>query len=85
MVWRDMATITRRLNSDGSVSYKVQVRIEGYPSRTSSHRTERAAKRWGVQREAEMIEGRHFRGAATRSKTLADAIKRYLEEHPGKD
>lgn len=80
-----MATITRRLNSDGSVSYKVQVRIEGYPSRTSSHRTERAAKRWGAQREAEMIEGRHFRGAATRSKTLADAIKRYLEEHPGKD
>jgi integrase len=80
-----MATITKRANSDGSVSYKVQVRIAGYPARTSSHTTERAAKRWAAQREAEMIEGRHFRGAAARSKTLTDAIKRYLEEHPGKD
>lgn len=32
-----------------------------------------------------MHEGRHFRGAAARRYTLADAIKRYLEERPGKD
>ena len=86
LAWsRVMATITRRLNADGSVSYKAQVRIAGYPARTSSHSTERAAKRWAAQREAEMIEGRHFRGAAARSKTLANAVDRYLEEHPGKD
>jgi hypothetical protein len=32
-----------------------------------------------------MHEGRHFRGAAARRHTLADAIKRYTEEYPGKD
>jgi integrase len=80
-----MATFTKRVNSDGSVSYKVQVRINGYPARTSSHTTERAAKRWASTIEASMHEGRHFRGLAARRNTLADAIKRYLEERPGKD
>jgi integrase len=80
-----MASITRRENANGSVSWKAQVRIEGYPARTSSHKTERAAKRWAATIEASMHEGRHFRGSAARRYTLADAIKRYSEEYPGKD
>ncbi len=80
-----MASFTRRENSNGSVSWKAQVRIEGYPARTASHKTERAAKRWAATIEAAMHEGRHFRGSAARRYTLADAIKRYSEEYPGKD
>jgi hypothetical protein len=34
-----MATITKRENSNGSISWKAQVRIEGYPARTASHKS----------------------------------------------
>jgi integrase len=60
--------------------YHVQVRITGYPSRTASFKTEREAKRWAATVEAEMIEGRHFRSAQSRRRTLKQAIERYLED-----
>ena len=82
---RAMASITKRVNANGTVSWKVQVRIEGYPARTASHKTERAAKRWAATVEAAMHEGRHFRGSAARRYTLADAIKRYLQEYPSRN
>jgi integrase len=52
----------------------------GYPSRTASFKTEREAKRWAATVEAEMIEGRHFRSAQSRRRTLGAAIDRYLED-----
>jgi integrase len=79
-----MATVTKRKNADGTVSYKVQVRVQGFPARTASHKTERAAKRWASTIEASMHEGRHFRGANGRSHTIGNAIERYLQERPGK-
>lgn len=80
-----MATITKRVNGNDTTSYKAQVRMAGYPTRTASFKTERAAKRWVATIEAAMIEGRHFRGASGRRHSLDDAIKRYLEERPGKN
>src|SRR5450755_4548510 len=49
---------------------------KGYPARTASHKTERAAKRWAVTIEASMHEGRHFRGAAAHSRRCDQAVYR---------
>jgi integrase len=57
-----MASITKRENANGTVSWKVQVRIEGYPARTASHKTERAAKRWTATVKAAGITGLVFHG-----------------------
>jgi integrase len=38
------------------------------------------AARWAKTKEAEMIEGRHFRSPEARRRTLAEAVKRYTEE-----
>jgi integrase len=38
------------------------------------------AERWATTVEAEMIEGRHFKDAAARRRTVAEAIDRYMEE-----
>ncbi len=38
------------------------------------------AERWAKTIEADMIEGRHFRGVEARRRTLAEAIDRYLAE-----
>jgi integrase len=56
------------------------VRRTGFPSRTASFPTRRLAERWATTVEAEMIEGRHFRDAAARRRTVAEAIDRYIKE-----
>ena len=74
-----MATIRERAKGDGTRAFHVQVRMAGYPSRTASFSSKRQAERWAKTVEAEMIEGRHFRSAEARRRTLAEAIDRYLE------
>ena len=54
--------------------------MTGYPTRTASLPTRRLAERWAKTIEADMIEGRHFRNAEARRRTLGEAIDRYLEE-----
>ena len=60
--------------------FQAQVRMSGFPTRTASFPTLRLAERWGTKIEADMIEGRHFRGVEARRRTLAEAIDRYLAE-----
>ncbi len=56
--------------------FHAQVRIAGFPARTASFKTRRMAERWATTIEAQMIEGKHFRGVESRRSTLAEAIKR---------
>ena len=57
--------------------FHVQVRRVGYPARTASFSTRRLAERWATTIEAEMIEGRHFRDAQQRRRTVAEAFDDY--------
>lgn len=75
-----MATIRARKKKDGSTVYHVQVRMTGFPARTETFKTERDAKRWARQVEVEMDEGRHFRNAEARRRSLSAAIERYIAE-----
>ncbi len=74
-----MPTIRERRKADGTAVFHVQVRMTGFPTRTASFRTGNAAKRWATTVEAEMIDGKHFRSAEARHRTVAEAIERYLE------
>jgi integrase len=60
--------------------FQAQVRMSGFPTRTASFPTLRLAERWATKIEADMIEGRHFRGVEARRRTLGEAIDRYLAE-----
>lgn len=75
-----MASIRERRKANGERVFHVQVRLSGYPARTASMPTKRAAERWAKTIEAEMIEGKHFRHAEARRRTLGEAIERYLQE-----
>ena len=79
-----MATIRERAKADGTRAFHVQVRMAGFPARTASFPSKRHAERWAKTVEAEMIEGRHFRSAEARRRTLAEAIDRYLEHEAPK-
>jgi hypothetical protein len=75
-----MASFKTRKRKDGTPIITVQVRMRGYPSRTTSFPTERLAKRWAKVTEAAMIEGRHFKNVASRRRTFAQAADRYLAD-----
>ena len=70
----------RETKTNGARAFHVQVRMTGFPSRTASFPTKREAERWAKTIEAEMIEGKHFRNAEARRRTLGAAIDRYMEE-----
>lgn len=62
----------------------MQVRVQGYAPTVKSFRTLRAAQLAAAKIETEIDEGKVARGMAPRN-TLAAAIQRYMDEHPGKD
>jgi integrase len=75
-----MPSIRERVQEDGSRVFHAQVRMNGFPSRTSSFPSRRLAERWAKTIEAEMIEGKHFRNVEARRRTLKEAIDRYMKE-----
>jgi integrase len=80
-----MASIQERRNGKGETSYRVQVRVKGYPAQTATFSTKTAAKLWAKTTEAAIAEGRHFKTAEAKRHTLAELVDRYAREVlPGK-
>lgn len=75
-----MATIRERVRQDGTRVYNVQVRIGGFPDRTATFTTADKAKRWARTIEGEMEDGRHFRNAEAKRRTLSDAVDRFIRD-----
>jgi hypothetical protein len=74
-----MASIQERKNADGSLSYKVTVRLKGCPTQTASFKRKTDARNWVQQTEAAIREGRHFKIREAKKHTVANLIDRYLE------
>ncbi|MCU7801944.1 MAG: site-specific integrase [Candidatus Thiodiazotropha sp. (ex Lucinoma borealis)] len=74
-----MASIRKRTKQNGSTSYRVDVRLKGFPPQRATFSRLTDAKKWAGQTEAAIREGRYFRTTEARKHTLADAIDRYKE------
>jgi hypothetical protein len=75
-----MAVIEERQTSAGEKSYRVKVRLKGYPVQTATFKRLTDARRWKQSTEAAIREGRHLMTNEAKKHTLADAIKRYRRE-----
>lgn len=79
-----MPTITARKNKDGSLSYKVQVRVRKdgkvLHQETKTFERKQAAVAWGKRRESELGTAEGLRAALRENPTLQHMIKRYIEE-----
>lgn len=67
-----MATIEQRKNSNGSISYRANVRMRGFSPEYASFKRKKDALRWVTQTEAAMLEGRYYKSAERR--TVSEAI-----------
>ncbi len=75
-----MADITKRTAEDGKISYRVRIRLRGYPLESATFPNISLAKKWAQSTEAAMREGRHFKNSEAKKHTLADMIDRYIHD-----
>ncbi len=74
-----MASIEKRTNNQQEITYRVKIRLKGYPTQTATFERLTDAKRWAQQTESAILEGRHFKTSEAKKRTLAEAINRYLK------
>lgn len=61
------------------VSFRVKVRLKGFPAEAATFERITDAKEWAQAMETKMREGRHFNIAFSRIYLVRDAIQRYKE------
>ena len=73
-----MATIEKRTIDNGDTSYRVKIRLKGYPTQTATFKRVTDAKNWVTSTEAAIKEGRHFKTAAAKKHTFSEMIDKFL-------
>jgi integrase len=74
-----MASIQKRTSGDGKVTFRVQVRLKGFPTDSATFERLTDARKWAQKTETEMRERRYFKTSESKNRTLAELIDRYLE------
>jgi len=74
-----MAAIEKRIARDGSVTYRVRVRLKGFPPQSATFERRTDAKKWSEQTQAAMRKGRYFAVNEAKRHTVADLINHYLQ------
>lgn len=75
-----MASIEKRVTDNGKVSYRVKVRLKGYPTQTASFDRITDAKKWAQHTESAIREGRHFKTTEAKKHTFGDMVDRYIKD-----
>ena len=75
-----MATIQQRRSRNGSVTWRVQVRLKGCPNQTATFTRKTDARRWAEGVQTEIRAGRFLPMASGHQYTLSDLLSRYREE-----
>ena len=75
-----MASIEKRVSSEGKVSYRVKIRLKGYPTQTTTFERLTDARNWEKITEAAIKEGRHFKTIEAKKHTAGELIDRYIRE-----
>lgn len=73
-----MASIEKRTADTGETSYRVKIRLKGYPTQTATFQRITDAKKWATATESAIREGRHFKTAAAKKHTFGEMIDRFI-------
>ena len=75
-----MPTIEERQTPDGKVSYRVKIRLKGAPPESATFNRKTDARRWAEQVQSAIREGRHFKSAESKRRSVGELIDRYIAE-----
>lgn len=74
-----MASIQKRISKTGKTSFRVEVRLKGFPPQRATFERKTDAKDWAKNTESAIKEGRYFKTREAQKHTLADAIDKYIK------
>ena len=75
-----MAVIEERISKSGDKSYRVKIRMKGYPVQTATFKRKTDAKHWVQNTESAIREGRYFTHTVSKQKLFGEFIDRYINE-----
>ncbi len=76
-----MANIEKRTSQDGkTTTYRVKIRLKGFPTQHATFERLTDAKKWVQQTESAIRDGRHFKTNEAKRHTLSEAIERYIND-----
>jgi integrase len=75
-----MANIQRRKGRNGSVAWRAQVRLRGFPPQTATFASKTDAVNWSKTTEVDLRAGRHFPAIQPSRRTLTELLDRYRQE-----
>lgn len=73
-----MASITKREGVKGT-TYKVTIRMVGYPTQTETFKRLTDAKRWAAETETAIHQGEHFKTIEAKKHIIAEMIEKYIK------
>jgi hypothetical protein len=62
-----MANIEKRVNQDNTVSYRVKIRLKGFPMQTATFERKTDAQKWAAATETAIREGRYFKTSSAKN------------------
>jgi integrase len=84
-----MASVRKRVTSDGTATWHAQVRLLGFPSQTKTFERKSDAESWGAETERLMKSGRFQTAHESQRRTVSDLFdvfrKNYMRESRRKD
>ena len=75
-----MASIRKRISKGGLTSYRVEIRLKGFPPQSATFKRITDAKKWVQHTESAIREGRYFKTAEARKHTFSEMVNRYISE-----
>lgn len=75
-----MANIEKRTAPDNKVSYRVKIRIKGFPTQTATFARLTDAKDWAKITEGAIKDRRYFKNTESKKRTLKELIDRYIDD-----
>jgi len=75
-----MAHIDKRTSTNGKISYRVRIRLKGFPLESATFGKKSKATEWAARTECAMHEGRYFKNSEAKRHTLGDLIDRYIRD-----
>lgn len=75
-----MAYIQKREHSNGHITYRARIRINGMPDKSATFTSRNQAKIWAQKMEADIRQGRYFPKQESKERTFGEFIDRYIEK-----
>ena len=73
-----MAVIEERKSKDGDITYRVKIRLKGHKPQEATFKRKTDAKNWASSTETAIREGRYFKCAEAKKRTVAELIDKYI-------